>query len=98
MPIWYTEDVRDLFSAVLSLETQEECLNFFDDVCTVREIIEMAQRLKVAKLLKDGGSYKTVNEATGVSTATISRVSRCLDHGNGGYSMVIERIKESQGD
>ena len=94
---WYTEDVKTLFTAIASLENEEECRRFFEDVCTVREIIEIAQRLKVARMLSDKVSYSAINKATGVSSATISRVSRCLDYGSGGYRLMIERMeKESQ--
>lgn len=88
---WYTGEVRELFQAILTLEDTDECRNFFEDICTVKEMIEISQRLKVAKLLRNGESYSAINKATGVSTATISRVSRCLDYGSGGYDMVIKR-------
>jgi TrpR-related protein YerC/YecD len=93
---WYSDDIRDLFRAIVTLETEEECRMFFEDVCTVREIIEIAQRLKVAKLLKNKVSYNTINRETGVSTATISRVSRCLDYGSGGYRLILERLEEGK--
>ncbi|MBR1455677.1 MAG: hypothetical protein IJ594_00785 [Oscillospiraceae bacterium] len=91
---WYSEDVSSLFQAIASLETEEECRQFFEDACTVREILEIAQRLKVAKMLNDKASYSTINRETGVSSATISRVSRCLDYGSGGYRLVIERMEK----
>ncbi len=94
---WYSEDIRDLFEAILTLQDPEECLLFFEDVCTVKEIKEMAQRLKVAKLLRRKSSYSAINAGTGVSTATISRVSRCLDYGRGGYDMVIARTEKESG-
>ena len=97
MSNWYSEDVKELFQAIASLETEEECRLFFEDACTVREIIEIAQRLKVAKLLKKKTSYSAINRETGVSTATISRVSRCLDYGSGGYRLVTERMEKEQG-
>lgn len=97
MSKWYTDEVRELFEALLSLENEEECRMFFEDVCTVKEIREMAQRLKVAKMLKNRTSYSAINSQTGVSTATISRVSRCLDYGSGGYDLVISRMgKETE--
>lgn len=91
MDHWYSADVKALFLAILSLKDADECLAFFEDACTVKEIIEIAQRLKVARLLAGGTSYAAINRETGVSTATISRVSRCLDYGSGGYRLVLER-------
>ena len=91
---WYTEDVKTLFRAIASLQTQEECRLFFEDVCTIREIMEIAQRLKVAQMLDRKTSYAAINRETGVSTATISRVSRCLDYGSGGYRLVIDRMEK----
>ena len=92
---WLTEEVRELFQAVAKLNTEEECRLFFEDVCTVREIKDIAQRLRVAKLLEQKLSYTAINRQTGVSTATISRVSRCLDYGSGGYRLVLDRREEA---
>lgn len=92
MSKWLNEDTRDLFRALLSLETEEECRMFLEDVCTVKEITDMAQRLKVARLLRLKTSYALINQETGISTATISRVSRCLDYGAGGYDLVLDRL------
>ena len=89
MSKWLNQDTRDLFRALLSLETEEECRMFLEDVCTVKEITDMAQRLKVARLLRLKTSYALINQETGISTATISRVSRCLDYGAGGYDLVL---------
>ncbi|MBO5556682.1 MAG: TrpR YerC/YecD [Oscillospiraceae bacterium] len=96
MSNWYTREVKELFAAILTLKTEEECKLFFEDACTVKEIREIAQRLKVAKLLRDKVSYASINKETGVSTATISRVSRCLEYGNGGYALVMDRLKEAE--
>ena len=93
MSNWHTEQTDELFEAILTLKTVEECYAFFEDACTIKEIIEIAQRLKVAKLLSAGTSYVTVSKEVGVSTATISRVSKCLEYGNGGYQMVMGRVK-----
>lgn len=82
-----------LFEAILLLETREECYNFFEDVCTVSEIKAMAQRLEVAKMLKAGYTYTDICEKTGASTATISRVNRCLNYGADGYNTVLERLE-----
>ena len=92
MSKWHTKQIDELFEAILTLNSVEECYAFFEDACTIKEIIEIAQRLKVAKLLSAGTSYLTVSKEVGVSTATISRVSKCLEYGNGGYQMVMERV------
>lgn len=95
MSSWHTDDTDELFEAILTLKTVEECYAFFEDACTIKEIIEIAQRFKVAKLLYAGTSYHSISTETGVSTATISRVNRCLEYGNNGYKTAIERRKES---
>ena len=92
----HTEEVDTLCKAILSLETVEECYNFFEDICTVKEIIDIAQRLKAAKMLKDGANYTQIAEATGMSTATISRVNKCLEYGNGGYDIVLARLDDKK--
>ena len=81
-----------LFRAVLSLSTLEDCCNFFDDLCTIPEILEMAKRLTAAAMLAEGKKYTEVASETGLSTATISRVNRCLKYGNGGYKAVLSAI------
>lgn len=81
-----------LFSAILALETTEECQNFFEDLCTVPELKAMAQRLQVAKMLSDHCVYNEIVATTGASTATISRVNRSLSYGSDGYSVVFERL------
>ena len=91
----HTKDVDELFEAILSLESIEECYKFFEDACTIKEILDIAQRLKAAKMLKSGKNYLEVCAETGMSSATISRVSRCLEYGDGGYDLVIERTGES---
>lgn len=84
-----------LFEAILSLKNKEECYKFFDDVCTVKEILDIAQRFAVAKMLNDKKSYQVIAKETGMSTATICRVNRCLLYGGGGYQMAIDRVKEN---
>lgn len=84
----------ELFEAVLQLETVDECYAFFQDICTVNEIGAMAQRLAVAKRLDAGDHYTDVAEKTGASTATISRVKRCLYYGADGYRLVLDRAKK----
>ncbi len=96
MSNWHTQQIDELFEAILTLKSVEECYAFFEDACTIKEIIEIAQRLKVAKLLDAGTSYLTVSKEVGVSTATISRVSKCLEYGNGGYKMVMERVSKEE--
>ncbi|MCM3766849.1 YerC/YecD family TrpR-related protein [Neobacillus niacini] len=88
------KELDQLFQAVLSLKDLEECYRFFDDLCTINEIQALAQRLDVARMLRDGNTYHKIEAETGASTATISRVKRCLNFGNDTYEMVLERIKE----
>lgn len=85
-----------LFKSILELKSVEECYAYFDDLCTVKEVRDMGQRLAVAMRLSDGESYQKTMEATGVSSATICRVNRCLGYGTGGYAMVIERMKKEE--
>lgn len=86
-----TDSVDKLFETILRLENIEECYKFFEDLCTIKEIQDMAQRYEVAKLLYGGASYQKISEETNISSATISRVNRCLNYGNGGYRMAIEK-------
>ena len=91
----YASDAVDsLYDAVLRLKTREECYAFFDDLCTVKEVSEMAKRLCAARLLDGNAVYTEVNEQTGLSTATISRISRCLKYGSDGYRDVLRRLEE----
>ena len=90
-----TEAVDHLFQAILTLETQEECYSFFEDVCTINEIQSLSQRFEVAKLLREKKTYLEIAEKTGASTATISRVNRSLNYGNDGYDMVFRRMEEN---
>lgn len=87
-------ELDQLFYSILSLENLEECYRFFDDLCTVNEIQSLAQRLEVARMLREGNTYHKIETDTGASTATISRVKRCLNYGNDGYAMVLDRIKD----
>lgn len=91
-----SEDTDFLIRAFMSLENYEEYYRFFDDVCTVAEIHEMSKRLKAAKMLKNKSVYSDVSESTGLSTATISRVSRCLKYGSDGYNIVLDRIEKAE--
>lgn len=88
------EELDQLFQAILKLKTLEDCYIFFDDLCTVNEIKSLAQRLEVAKMLRQGYTYHKIETETGASTATISRVKRCLNYGNDGYTLVLDRIEE----
>lgn len=88
------EATDKLFEAVLLLETIEECYAFFEDICTVGEIKSIAQRLEVAKMLDANRTYEEIVEATGASTATISRVKRCLLYGADGYRLILQKLKE----
>jgi TrpR-related protein YerC/YecD len=81
-----------LFDSILSLKDREECYRFFDDLATINEIQSLAQRLEVAKMLRQGHTYHKIEKETGASTATISRVKRCLNYGNDAYELVLERI------
>ena len=92
----HTKEMDTLFHAILSLESVEECYKFFEDICTVKELLDIAQRLKAAAMLKNGENYAVVCRETGMSTATVSRVNKCLAYGEGGYEMVLERLKEEK--
>lgn len=85
-----TQEKEKLYEAILKLKTIEDCDKFFDDLCTINEINAMVQRLEVAVLLRQGETFNTIVERTGASTATISRVNKCLKYGSGGYDIVLE--------
>lgn len=89
-----TPSIDRLFQAILQLENAEDCQKFFEDICTIKEVQDMAQRLDAAILLDQGVGYQTISEQVGISTATISRVSKCLNYGSGGYRQAINRLKE----
>lgn len=91
-----SEAVDRLFQTFLNLESLEECYAYFEDICTVKEILDMAQRLETAILLSEGNSYQKIMEKVEISTATIGRVSKCLNYGTGGYRMAIEKLKEEK--
>ncbi|HIS23927.1 MAG TPA: hypothetical protein IAD01_00760 [Candidatus Faeciplasma gallinarum] len=92
------DNAKVLFRAILTLENEQECEDFFSDLCTAREIQEMAQRLEVARLLAKGLVYADISKETGASTTTISRVNRSINYGAGGYSAVIEKLNKDEGD
>jgi len=88
-----SENMDFLCEAILSLETKEECYRFFEDLCTINEIQSIEQRLQVAKMLKHKKTYTDIATTTGASTATISRVNRCLNYGSDGYNLVFKKIE-----
>ncbi len=89
------DEIKDyLFEAILTLETVDDCYNFFDDICTIKELEEMAKRMCGAKMLDDNKVYTEITEKTGLSTATISRINRSLKYGSNGYSEVLRRLDE----
>lgn len=91
-----TEAVDHLFEAILCLQNAEECYSFFEDICTVNELLSLSQRYEVARMLRNHNTYLEIAEKTGASTATISRVNRSLNYGSDGYDMVFSRIKEKE--
>ncbi|MBR3275095.1 MAG: TrpR YerC/YecD [Eubacterium sp.] len=92
----HTEAVEQLFDAILTLETKEECYSFFEDICTINELLSLSQRLQVAKMLSEGKTYMDISSNTGASTATISRVNRSLIYGNDGYKIVLDRLAKPE--
>ena len=91
-----SEEIDNLFKAMLEFDSTEQFYSFFEDVCTITELKDMAQRFEVARMLEEGMNYQKIADKTSVSTATISRVSRCLNYGNGGYKMAINKLKDSE--
>ena len=89
-----TDAVDHLFQGILKLQTLGECYAFFEDVCTVNELLSLSQRYEVAKMLRSGNTYLEIADKTGASTATISRVNRSLNYGNDGYDLVFGRLGE----
>ena len=94
MPNFRSKSIDRLFEVILSLENTEDCYSFFEDVCTIKELTDMAQRLDAAFLLDEGANYQTISQEIGLSTATISRVSKCLKYGIG-YRQAIDKTKET---
>lgn len=90
-----TEAVDHLFNAILALEDKEECYSFFEDLCTVNELMSLSQRFEVAAMLREHKTYLEIAEKTGASTATISRVNRSLNYGDDGYALVFKKLKEN---
>ncbi len=90
------EDMDELFDAVLTLENREDCYRFFEDICTINELHAISQRLQVAKLLSQKKTYSEIEELTKASTATISRINKCLVYGAEGYQRVLERLENQE--
>lgn len=90
------DDVDELFESMLELETVEECYRFFEDLCTIKEVLDMAQRLKVAKMLSEKKSYTEIANETKASTATISRVNKSLIYGAEGYHLMFKKLNEEE--
>ena len=93
---FHSESMDRLFDTISSLSTREECRAYFEDLCTIKELQDMAQRLDAAILLSRGYSYKKIMESVNISTATIGRVSKCLNYGSGGYRSVIDKLNEAE--
>ena len=92
----HTPAMDKLFTTILALESVEECYRFFEDICTIKELQDISQRLEVAQMLSLGKNYQEISAATGASTATISRVTKCLVYGSGGYRMALGRSVEGE--
>ena len=91
----HTDTMKRLFQAMLLLKNEEECSAFLEDLCTIRELQDLSQRLEVAEMLGTGKNYQEISKATGASTATIGRVSKCLNYGSNGYKTVLGRLNET---
>lgn len=91
-----TDAVDHLFDAILQLQTREECYSFFEDLCTVNELLSLSQRFEVAAMLSERKTYLEIAERTGASTATISRVNRSLNYGTDGYALVLNRMGKKE--
>ena len=92
----HCESIDRLFDTILNLKSREECYAYFEDLCTIKELQDMAQRLDAAILLSEGKSYQSITKEVSISTATIGRVSKCLNYGSGGYRMAIDRLGISE--
>ena len=92
------KNLQQFYRAILALEDEEECRKFFDDVATIKEALDLSARLEVARLLDKGTVFSEISKATGASSATISRVNKCLTYGEGGYKTVLDRITEGNDD
>ncbi len=93
-PSWITKDIENLFEAFLKVRDKEECSKFLRDLMTVQEIKTIAKRWKVAKMLEEGETYKDIEKATGMSSTTIARINRWKEYGEGGYKLILGRVKK----
>jgi TrpR-related protein YerC/YecD len=91
-----SKSVDRLFQTFLNLETIDECYAYFEDLCTIKELLDMSQRLDTAILLKEGLSYQKICEQVDISSATVGRVSKCLNYGSGGYNTAIEKLQKGE--
>ncbi|HCH67741.1 MAG: YerC/YecD family TrpR-related protein [Eubacteriales bacterium] len=91
------QETERFYEAILKLRTTEECEAFFEDICTIREIMDMSLRLRVATMLDEGKGYQEISKETGASTATICRVNKCLVYGSGGYRSILDKMKDRNG-
>ena len=98
MKPYHNKDMDFLYRGILTLQTREECYAFFEDICTIKELQAMAQRFRVAAQLRDNRNYQEIQGATGASSATISRVNKCLLYGSGGYTTALERMGKERED
>lgn len=98
MKPFHNKDMDFLFQGILTLQTKEECYAFFEDVCTIKELQAMAQRFRVAAQLNENRNYNAIQADTGASSATISRVNKCLMYGSGGYTTALQRLAEEKKD
>ncbi|MDO4744095.1 MAG: YerC/YecD family TrpR-related protein [Clostridia bacterium] len=89
-------EIDRLFNTIMKFETLEECSSFFEDICTIKEIQDMSQRLEVARMLNKNKSYAEISKETGASTATISRVNKCLIYGSDGYKRALEKMEGAE--
>ena len=96
MKSMFDENTTALFEAILSLQSIEECEMFFQDICTIKEIQDISQRYEVARLLNSGKLYQEIAQLTGASTATISRVNKAIQYGEGGYTIALERTQDTK--
>ena len=94
MDALHTPEVKRFYRSILDLKTEQDCASFFEDICTIKELQDIAQRLEVAFMLHEGKNYQEISLLTGASTATISRVKKCLVYGSNGYRMILDRAKQ----
>ena len=98
MKPYHNKDMDFLYRGILALQTREECYAFFEDICTIKELQAMAQRFRVAAMLRENKNYNEIQADTGASSATISRVNKCLLYGSGGYATALERVGKERED